>query len=185
MLAQIKITISILDLMQISPDAAKAFNYYSTRRNNKKRRKTLQMEGIFSTLLTASKQTTAPRGIQQYERPFRLLDATIICTKLRKKMIFDKGAAQADQGSDINLISALLTNTLELECREMPGVKGFMMQTADGNLTTLRTFVIFKFGVAGIWRSVHTYIRPKPRSGEDIVSQLSVFSITDTDMLGR
>ncbi|RKF84037.1 hypothetical protein GcM1_147002 [Golovinomyces cichoracearum] len=130
------------------------------------------MEGVTSNLLTTSGHNTAPHGIQQYESPFRILDATIINTKLKKKMILDIGAAQADQGSDIYLISDLLASTLSLESREIPGVRGFMMQTADGNLTTLQTFAIFKFGVAGIWRTVHTYIRPNPKPGKDTFSLL-------------
>ncbi|RKF74385.1 hypothetical protein GcM1_239013 [Golovinomyces cichoracearum] len=150
MLAQIRVTISILDLMQISTDAAKAFRHYSTRRNHKKGTKVSLIEGVASNLLTNSSHNTEPRGIQQHERPFRLLDATTICTKLRKNMIIDKRAAQANQGSDINLISDLLAGTVSLVIREIPGIRGFMMQTADGNLTTLLIFAIFKFSVAGI-----------------------------------
>ncbi|RKF72118.1 hypothetical protein GcM1_249198 [Golovinomyces cichoracearum] len=60
------------------------------------------------------------------------------------------GATQADQGSDINLISDLLVRTLNLEKQEIPGIRVFMMQTADSNLTTLRTFAIFKLGVTRI-----------------------------------
>ncbi|RKF62008.1 hypothetical protein OnM2_036085 [Erysiphe neolycopersici] len=44
------------------------------------------------------------------------------------------------------------------------------MQTADGNLTTLRTFAVFKLGVSGIWRTVYAYIRLKPRSSTDTIS---------------
>ncbi|RKF75237.1 hypothetical protein GcM1_235090 [Golovinomyces cichoracearum] len=130
------------------------------------------MEGVISNFLTTSGYNTAPCGIQQHECPFRLLDATIINTRLRKKVILDKGAVQADQESEKTLISDLLASTLSLESQEIPDVRGFMMQKADGNLTTFRTFAIFKFGVAGIWRTVHAYIRPKPKSGEDTVSLL-------------
>lgn len=150
MLAQIRVNKSILDLMQISPDAVKAFKNYSTRRNNKKGKKASRMEGVDSNLLKTSDENTTLRGIQQYERPFRPLDATIVCSQLRKKMNLDKRAAQADQESDINLISDLLANNIILKSREIPDVRGFVMQTADRNLTTLRTFVIFKLGVAGI-----------------------------------
>lgn len=170
MLAQIRVNLSILDLMQISPDAAKAFKHYSTRRNQKRGKKQPQSNKINANLLISSNQMVVPRGIQQYERPFRLLDATIVCPKLKTKTILNMGATQADQGSDINLISELLVSTLSLEKREIPGVGGFMMQTADGNLTTLRTFAVFKIGVAGIWRTVHAYIRLKPRSGTDTIS---------------
>lgn len=100
--------------------------------------------------MISSDKIAAPKGIKQRDRPFRLLDATIICPKLKTKTILNMGATQADQGSDIKLISDLLVSTLNLEKREIPGIGGFMMQTADGNLTTLRTFAIFKLGVAGI-----------------------------------
>ncbi|POS84042.1 hypothetical protein EPUL_002841 [Erysiphe pulchra] len=170
MLAQIRVNLSILDLMQISPDAAKAFKHYSTRRNQKRGKKQSQSNKVNANPLISSDQMVAPRGIQQCERPFRLLDATIVCPKLKTKTILNMGATQADQGSDINLISDLLVSTLSLEKREIPGVGGFMMQTADGNLTTLRTFAVFKLGVAGIWRTVHAYIRLKPRSGTDTIS---------------
>ncbi|KAI0991994.1 hypothetical protein K3495_g16192 [Podosphaera aphanis] len=153
MLAQIRVNISILDLMQISPDAAKAFKHYSTRRNKKKGRKASQSNPATVNFLNASNQGAAPRGIQQKDRPFRLLDATIVCPKMKSKLVLDTGVAQADQGSDINLISDLLVDTLNVEKRELPGVRGFMMQTADGNLTTLRTFAVFELGVAGIWRT--------------------------------
>ena len=170
MLAQIRVNLSILDLMQISPDAAKAFKYYSTRRNQKRGKRQPQSNKINTDVQMSSDQTAAPRGIRQCERPFRLLDATIVCPNLKTKTILNMGATQADQGSDINLISDLLVSTLSLEKREIPGVGGFMMQTADGNLTTLRTFAVFKLGVAGIWRTVHAYIRLKPRSGTDSIS---------------
>ncbi|KHJ33277.1 hypothetical protein EV44_g1322 [Erysiphe necator] len=138
MLAQIRVNLSILDLMQISPDAAKAFKYYSTRRNQKRGKRQPQSNKINTDVQMSSDQTAAPRGIRQCERPFRLLDATIVCPNLKTKTILNMGATQADQGSDINLISDLLVSTLSLEKREIPGVGGFMMQTADGNLTTLR-----------------------------------------------
>ncbi|KAI0994541.1 hypothetical protein K3495_g13640, partial [Podosphaera aphanis] len=108
MLAQIRVNISILDLMQISPDAAKAFkHYYSTRRNGKRGRKPSQLDTAAVNLLSSSSQHTVPRGIQQRDRPFRFLEATIICPKMKSKLVLDTAVTQADQGSDINLISDL------------------------------------------------------------------------------
>ncbi|RKF55619.1 hypothetical protein OnM2_088058 [Erysiphe neolycopersici] len=149
--AQIRVNLSILNLLHISPDAEKAFKHYSTRRNQKKgKKKQFQSNKVIAKLPISSDQIAAPR--------------------VKTKIILNMGATQADQGPDINLISDLLVSTLNLEKREIPGVGGFMMQTADGNLTTLRTFAIFKLGVAGIWRSIHAYIRLKPRSGKDAIS---------------
>lgn len=85
-------------------------------------------------------------------------------------MQLDTGVVQADQGSDKNLISNSLVTKLALEKREIPGVKGFMIQTADGNFTTLRTFAVFILSVSGICRMVYAYIRLKPRSVVDAKS---------------
>ncbi|RKF77806.1 hypothetical protein GcM1_216027 [Golovinomyces cichoracearum] len=156
MLAQIGVNISILDLMQIRPDAAKVFKLYSTRRNQKRGKKKSQSNKATANLLVSSDKIAAPQGIKQRDCPFRLLDATIICPKLKTKTILNMGATQADQGSDLNLISDLLVSTLNLEKREIPGLGDFMMQAADGNLATLRTFASFKLGVTGIWRDLYS-----------------------------
>lgn len=105
MLAQIRVNLSILDLMQISPDATKAFKHYSTRRNQKRGKKQPQSNKVNADQPNSSDQTIASRGIQHCERPFRLLDATIVCPKLKTKTIPNMEATQDDQGSDVNLIS--------------------------------------------------------------------------------
>lgn len=45
-----------------------------------------------------------------------------------------------------------------------------MLQTADGNLITFRMLTVFRLGVPGIWRTIHAYIRLKPRSSTETIS---------------
>ncbi|POS87411.1 hypothetical protein EPUL_001146, partial [Erysiphe pulchra] len=162
---RISIPKNLLELWQVSPDAAKEFRRLSIR-VNKKRGKRSPTELFSNSVNNDYTRSLLNDQSTSFEKnAFRVpVVAKAEANGKIMKVTLPKHISQADQVSDISLISNLLANTFSLKS---PGVRGFMMQTADKNLSTLRTFVIFMFRVAGIWCTVHAYIRPKPKSGED------------------
>ncbi|POS81817.1 hypothetical protein EPUL_005657, partial [Erysiphe pulchra] len=135
------------EFCQASPDAAKHFHHLVTRGNKKRGRKRTgntkadvgKIEYPISQLKW--KEPLKSKGIPREARPFRLNTACIISNQ-KTRVTFQRGTVQADQGSDLNLISNSLVNDLKLERRSLNGLMGFSMQTADGSITQLNDFAI-------------------------------------------
>ena len=73
-----------------------------------------------------------------------------------------KKNTQADQGSEMNVISPALVKQLSLTPRPLSevGFLGLCMETADRRETLLEHWVSFDFGVEGLWRTVKCFISP-------------------------
>lgn len=75
----------------------------------------------------------------------------------------DKKYTQADQGFDLNMISAGLAwiLCLILHLLEEVGFKGLTMRTADHHETLLRYWVWLKIAVQGIVRDIRCFVAPE------------------------
>ena len=82
-----------------------------------------------------------------------------------KTVILAKHMAQADQGSEFNMITAEFVAQLGLQQRSLSEVgfaEGRMtMRTADKRETTLYHYVCLDIGVEGIWRSIRCFVAPE------------------------
>ena len=79
------------------------------------------------------------------------------------------GITNADQGSDLNLISHALIDVMgyTLVSLKSKGFLGLAINTADGNFSRLDSYVVFDMEVMGIRRTVHAFCRPRPPKRDD------------------
>jgi hypothetical protein len=156
-----KITISLLDLLQISPDYAKNLRKLSTRTNEKKKRHA----AVSTAFVTAHavQYLPEPSGMiypklvtpKSEDRAFRLLVMSRITIKGSLIQVDLKDVTcTADQGSDINIITRSLTESLKLDIFLVSDSKPLHMGTANGKASRLEYFTIIQIGVIGIWREV-------------------------------
>lgn len=73
-----------------------------------------------------------------------------------------ENSGQAEQGSDVNLISSSLVDRLGIKRRLIHdlGIRSLYILTSTGETTRVEEFVVFNVGVQGIWRSLSTIVRP-------------------------
>lgn len=73
-----------------------------------------------------------------------------------------KATTQADQGSEMNVISQSLIKHLQLVTQPLAsiGFQGLTMHTADQRDTPLKEWTEFWIGTAGIWRHVRCFVSP-------------------------
>ncbi|POS83490.1 hypothetical protein EPUL_004983, partial [Erysiphe pulchra] len=71
------------------------------------------------------------------------------------------GAAQADQGSDMIIVTVGFLKKLGLPVRILAesGLNGLTMNVADGSSARLTHYAELKIGVHGIWRRVEAFVR--------------------------
>ncbi|KHJ30201.1 hypothetical protein EV44_g3593 [Erysiphe necator] len=160
---RISIPINLLELWQVSPDAAKGFRRLSTRVNKKKSKRT--PTEFFSTSaynnLVKSSENCRPNLVET--KAFRVpVVARAEANGKILKVALPKHVSQADQGSEMNIISQGLVNALKLERLSLgqKGFSGLTMNTADGSATELSHFVSLHIGVCGIWRRIDAFVRP-------------------------
>ena len=79
-----------------------------------------------------------------------------------KDVEIPKSRVQADQGSEMNVISHTLARDLGLEFHtlESIGFAGLTMRTADNREAPLTYWVSLIVGVAGLWRDIQCFIGP-------------------------
>lgn len=75
----------------------------------------------------------------------------------------EKSQTQADQGSDMNVLSTGLVRMLGLPKYLLSdiGFKGLSMRTADHRDTVLQHWVWLHIGVEGIWRNIRCFVAPE------------------------
>lgn len=76
----------------------------------------------------------------------------------------------ADQGSDMNLISDVLADRLELKRFPLTrvGIDGFAMRCSDGGLSQLYEWVVLEIGVRGIWREVWCMVKTHKDPADEV-----------------
>ena len=80
-----------------------------------------------------------------------------------KKIVLKRSIIQADQGSDINVISLGLVNHLQLPKRSLAelGFWGLAMKTADQRETVLHHYAMITLGVKGVWQTIQCFVAPE------------------------
>ncbi len=78
------------------------------------------------------------------------------------EVTLDKKETQADQGSEMNVVSPAMVKKIKLQLRPLSevGFKGLTMQTADHRETLLESYVGFDLCVEGIWRTIRCFVSP-------------------------
>ncbi|KHJ31629.1 hypothetical protein EV44_g3672 [Erysiphe necator] len=143
---KINVQLNLLEFFQASADAAKEFRNMSQRLNMRKRPRPGNKEFYFVAVL---------RG--RYNEKSRW-----------KKVTLSPGISQADQGSELSIISQGLVNAMAFPRFTLSREKddsGLFVSTADGGATELKEFTYFNVGVSGIWRRVYAFIRPYDKKG--------------------
>lgn len=85
--------------------------------------------------------------------------------------VLPEDSVQADQGSDVNLMSTSAADKLGLKRRSLKdlGFARLNLITSDGRSTEMKEFVLFIIGVQGIWRSAWCLLRPHDHPGDCMV----------------
>ncbi len=95
------------------------------------------------------------------DKAFRI--ACIIIKPNGVTVVLERKTTQADQGSDMNVISYSLSRRLELELHPLEeiGFKGLSMRTADMRETLLQYWVWLRVAVAGVVRDIRCFVAPE------------------------
>lgn len=164
------ITISELDLMAWSPTLCNEFKRLLTRKSRSKMAKAK----VASATTTGNVSSTDADDPSQHSRilasagihkkAFRLSAVVITHDKngSEKQTALSREHVQADQGSDMNVISTKLSDHLSLEFIPLSkaGFSGMSMRTADNKETTLQHIVKFTLNVQEIIRPVQAFVAP-------------------------
>ncbi|CAD6500186.1 BgTH12-04289 [Blumeria graminis f. sp. triticale] len=156
---RICIPLNLLELWQVSPDTAKEFRRLSTRMNKKKGKQ------VPAQFFSSAADNGLARSVQKSQETKAFRIPVVARAEANGKIIkvaLPKHISQADQGSEMNIISQGLVKALRLEKISL-GTKGFSgltMNTADGSATELSHFVSFDIGVCRIWRRIDAFVRP-------------------------
>lgn len=105
------------------------------------------------------KHTRIVSSLPKTEKAFR-----IPCSiRLSDKIIgLERHQTQANQGSDLNVISMGLAQKLNLELLSLDhvGFRGLTMRTADHKDTPLELWVWLEVGVQQLWRKIRCFVSP-------------------------
>ncbi|KAI0999003.1 hypothetical protein K3495_g9193 [Podosphaera aphanis] len=171
---EIKVEVTLMDLFQISPDLSKAFRGLSTRVNKKFMKTRMEKElhigqekskrkssSIISSEVLSGK--AAGPSLNSMEKAFRV--PISVRTKKNGELVkvsLPEGIAQADQGSDMNIVTVGFLRRLGLPMRSLAriGLNGLVMKVADGTSAKLTHYSEFEVGSLGIWRTMRAFVRP-------------------------
>lgn len=114
-----------------------------------------------ATVAEAEKHTRDLNGMKNIDKAFRI-PATVMKPDGTTFQL-EKAYVQADQGSDINVISHGLVRLLKLDLRPLSeiGFKGLSMRTADHRDTVLHYYVWLRLSVEGVQRDIRCFVAPE------------------------
>ncbi|KAM9874530.1 hypothetical protein VDGL01_11410 [Verticillium dahliae] len=158
--------VNLMEIMQISPDTIKHLRRYATRKGATS--KTHAMSGSLETegpppgFQRPTGPDVTPR-LHTATRPYRV--DCIVTAKVGGKMIrfpMPPNSTQADQGSEVNMISPAIINFYQIPkySLSLVGLGGLHITTSDGNVTPMREFVVLKATVDGLQRDIWAIVRP-------------------------
>ena len=186
---KIQVPVNLLDLFQMSPDLSKAFRKLSTQVNVKKSKSKTAIAAVESVESASSIPTgssSVSRNVHNVSATSSLVLSQPLMPRLRsdekafrvpavvktqrsgdviRQISLPAGTVQADQGSELNLISIGLVKAMHYKPLSLSskGFSGLTMNTADGGSSALTHFVTFWLSVLGIWRKVNAFIHPYDR----------------------
>ncbi|POS81830.1 hypothetical protein EPUL_006096, partial [Erysiphe pulchra] len=133
-------------------------------------------------MLPIRKKSESPSQISSYiDRPFRI---PVLVNAYKLGQLFQvrlkPGTTQADQGSDINIISDKLAKDLRLKPIKLGPHIALTMGTANGESTPLYQYAEIKICVEDIWRTIQVFVRP-PTSNDRSTLILGLPWLYDVD----
>lgn len=141
---------------------------------------------ISSSLLATTTQPLMPQ-IRSEDKAFRVPAVlSAMYNNVWKRVSLPLGTCQADQGSELNIVSLGLVRAVGYRPIALTtrGFSGLTMNTADGSASELTHFVRFKIEVLGISRTIDCFIRPCDRTADskDIHLLLGLPWLHDVDV---
>ncbi|CAH0014488.1 unnamed protein product [Clonostachys rhizophaga] len=153
-----KVPISLLDLMQASPEATRQLRYLGTRGRQAVRQAAVDMLPL-TNQFSMNGSNCQPKSFQ--------FDVTIGFGKGGKnKFTLTAEEVQGDQGSDCNIVDFSLVREHEIPVRDLSEVNfhGLHMITADHNMTPVTQFIQMVVTCQGIVREQLAIVRPVLRN---------------------
>ena len=161
-----KVDLTWMDFCVWSPTVCRELKRLLTRMSNRKRKgkaagNTGQDQGQAGNVnaIAVDGNTRFLSSVMGIDKAFR------IPCKVRvggKELTLQRHQVQADQGSDMNVVSLAMAKQLGLEIRALSdvGFAGLTMKTADNRETRLHHWVYLEIGVEGIWRTIRCFVAP-------------------------
>ncbi|KAI6250658.1 hypothetical protein HI914_00764 [Erysiphe necator] len=172
-IVEIRVNVSLLNLLQISPELSRGFRNLSTRIVQKRGTKGPKVNSIAVDHEMRNNESSSLNNIISYinikERAFCV--PAVIRIRKDGKFVDVKlppSVAQAETGSDMVVISYGLIKYLNLpmELLSENGFSGLTMNVANGTSSPLKYFTSFQINVLGISRHVEAFVRPWNSSNE-------------------
>lgn len=142
-------------------------SYYQQIHNNESQKPATNETNVPPNVTTITTNTSSPpdkhtqivSSLPKSEKAFR-----IPCViRLNNQLIgLEQYQTQADQGSDLNVISMGLAQKLNLELLslDLVGFRELTMRTADHKDTPLQFWVWLEVGVQQLWRKIRCFVSP-------------------------
>lgn len=121
----------------------------------------LNSASITAAAMEAEKHTRFLSTLSGSDKAFRVI--TVVRMANGTEIVLEKPQTQADQGSEMNVISMGLVRMLGLELHALAdiGFKGLSMRTADHRDTILEYWVWLHVAVEGVWRHIRCFVAPQ------------------------
>lgn len=162
LLEKSKLEINIIDMCYWSPAFQSETRRLLTRTSRKptKKEQAAALKPVTASLGELTTHTDLLNSFPAQEKAFRV---PAIIRFDDKEVTLPTIYTQADQGSDINVVSWSMAQfyRLVLNPVESVGFSGLHMKTADGKLSKLEYYVNLSVGVQGIWRDITCFVAPK------------------------
>lgn len=165
-------SVSLLDMFQMSPDLSKAYKTLSMRVNMRTDKAAVQAAFLGDADLSTvhGLDDAGPRILRHIapllttdQKAFRI--SVVVKTKKggkEVKVALPISVSQADQGSDMIIATIGFLKALGLTAKVLSwrSFSWLTMNVADGTAAELTHYAAFQVGVCGIWRKVEVFIRP-------------------------
>ncbi|KAI1003139.1 hypothetical protein K3495_g5064 [Podosphaera aphanis] len=168
----------------MSPDLLKAFRKSSTRVNERDMKEKFENE-ISTTARFEKAKSVADSEVlsgslesllkRNTEKAFRV---PVVVRTIRNgkpvRVSLPLGVAQADQGSDMIMVTMQFLRKLGLLVKSLVerGLNSLTMNVADGSSSRLTHYSEFEIGVCGIWHKIEAFIRPSREKDADEIHLL-------------
>ena len=121
----------------------------------------LNSASITAATMEAEKHTRFLSTLSGSDKAFRVV--TVVRMANGSEVVLEKPQTQADQGSEMNVISMGLVRMLGLKLQALAdiGFKGLSMRTADHRDTVLEYWVWLHVAVEGVWRHIRCFVAPE------------------------
>ncbi|KAI1346713.1 hypothetical protein F5Y01DRAFT_264820 [Xylaria sp. FL0043] len=153
------IELTLMDILQLSPDFSRNLKHLSVRASEKAKRTVRRYAKMRETVPLNSASATIVQPTKAYRITPRI---KYIKNGQPMEYVADADSCQADQGSDVNIIHPALADQLGLvrmKIRDLGIVCMFLLNSA-GKTDQVNEFVVFVVVVEGIARPIWAIVQP-------------------------